>query len=94
MNSAVSSLDLGMLGGNQPLVFKASHIFLHRVVAHTDGLADGTEARMALEGFPVLAVHQIGIDKNLARGKPQAKNTFRHWKIIAGNVPAVVIIFQ
>jgi hypothetical protein len=49
---------------------------------------------MALEGFPVLAVHQIGIDKNFARGKPQAKDTFRHRKIVAGLIPAVVIIFQ
>ena len=94
MNSAVASLDLGMLGGDQPLELQTSDVFLHRVVAHTDGLSDGTEARMALEGFPVLAVHQIGIDKNFARGKPQAKDTFRHRKIVAGLIPAVVIIFQ
>ncbi len=94
VDSAVASLDLGMLCGDQSLEFQASHIFLYRVVAHTDGLTDGTEARMALEGFPVLAVHKIGIDENFARGQPQTKDAFQHWKIIAGLIPAVVIVFQ
>ena len=94
MDSAIASLDLGMLCCDQPLEFKSSDIFLYRVVAHADRISDGAEARMALESLPVLAVHQIGIDKNFARAKTQAKDTFRHWKKLSGLVPAVVIIFQ
>lgn len=82
---------------SEALVFggaMTSFPFTYRVVAHADRVSNCTEARMTLEGLPVLAVHQIGIDKNFARAKSQAKDTFRHRKITAGFVPIVVIIFQ
>lgn len=71
---------------------KPLHVLCHRVIAHVHRFTDSGVARMALKGFSVLAVHQIGVHENFTRSQPQAKDAFRHRKIFAGDVAGVVVI--
>ena len=54
--------------------FELANVFRNRVGAHSSVLADLPDAGPALVGFPVLAEHQVGVDRQLTWGKPQGKD--------------------
>ena len=92
MRSAVLGLDLGWFCVNETLSFKALHILSHGVFAHTCGIAYCGVARMALECFPILAVHEEGIDNDLSGRQVKIEDGFGQWKVIAGYISLVGII--
>ena len=49
------------------------YVLGHRVGAHAGVLADLSDAGPALVGFPVLAEHQVGVDRQLAWVNPRVK---------------------
>lgn len=53
------------------------------VVTHAGVLADPPDAGPALVGFPILAEHQVGVDRQLAMGKPQGENLIEQKKVMA-----------
>ena len=57
------------LGGfyiDELLLFQLSNVLGNRVDAHAGVLADLPDAGPALVGFPVLAKHQVGVDRQFA----------------------------
>ena len=54
--------------------FKLANVFGHRVGTHAGVLADFPNAGPALVGFPVLAEHQVGVDRQLAWGQSQGED--------------------
>ena len=53
---------------DQTLAFQHLNVLHHRAFGHTDCVADRRVARMACVRRPVFAIHEIGIDENLAAG--------------------------
>ena len=84
MHSAVLGLDLGWFCVDEALSFKALHVLSHGVFAHACGIAYCGVARMALECFPILAVHEEGIYDDLSGRQVKVEDRFRQRKIIAG----------
>lgn len=83
-----------MLGGDEPFPFESLYVFAYRVLTAADRIADGCIARMALVGFPVLAVHEICVDEYFARGESESEDAFGHRKELARLILCVVIVFQ
>ena len=57
------------LGGfhvDELLVLQLANVFGHRVGTHPSVLANPPDAGPALVGFPVLAEHQVGVDRQFA----------------------------
>ena len=94
MSATVTSANHRRLGVDEALLFKPIYIFFDGVVAHADGFTNRGVARMAREGFPVLAVHKECEDGDLSRVKPQPKHSLGHRKEIAGGVTFVLIMVQ
>ena len=97
MSPAVTGANHRRLGVDEPLLFKAIYIFFDGVVAHADGFTNRGVARMAREGFSVLAVHEECKESNLSVVKSETEHGFRHGKEIAGVISFVVItviVFQ
>ena len=68
VSPTISGVDSGRLGGDELLSLKVFNVLGNRVPAHANSTTDGAVARIALEGFSILAVHQIGIDSDLTEG--------------------------
>ena len=65
------------LGGfhvDELLVLQLPNVLGYGVGAHARVLTDLPDAGPALVGFPVLAEHQVGVDGQLAWGKPQGED--------------------
>jgi len=58
--------DGGRLGGDELLCNQSVDVFFHRVLAQPYRRADSLVARVTLKRFPVLAVHQISVRRDLA----------------------------
>ena len=56
------------------LVLQLPNVLGYGVGAHARVLTDLPDAGPALVGFPVLAEHQVGVDGQLAWGKPQGED--------------------
>lgn len=94
MRSAVLGLDLGWLCVDEALSFKALHIFSHSVLTHTCGITYCGVARMALKGFPILAVHEKSIYYDLSGRQVKVEDGFRQWKIIAGVISFLGVVVK
>ena len=68
VSSPVFCADSGRLGDDQLLSLKFLDVFGNGFFAHANRLSDGVVARIALEGFPIFTVHQIGVDSNFPEG--------------------------
>ena len=68
VNSTISGVDSGRLGGDELLSLKVFNVLGNRVPAHANCPTNGAVAWIALIGLPVLAVHQVGIDSDLTEG--------------------------
>ena len=55
-------------------LLQLANVFGHRVGTHAGVLADFPNAGPALVGFPVLAEHQVGVDRQLAWGQSQGED--------------------
>ena len=92
MRSTVLGFDLGWLGVDEALSFKAFYILSHRVLAHTCSIAYRAVAWMALKGFPILAVHEESIYNYLSGRQVKVEDGFWQRKIIAGDISLVGIV--
>ena len=57
------------LGGfyiDELLLFQLADVFRNRVGTHAGVLTNASDAGPALVGFPVLAEHQVGVDRQFA----------------------------
>ena len=63
---AFTSPHLGWFHVDELLVLQLANVFGHRVGTHPSVLADLPDAGPALVGFPVLAEHQVGVDRQFA----------------------------
>ena len=68
VRSSVLGADSGWLSCDELLSFQILDVLRNGVSAHSNSTTDGAVARIALEGFSILAVHQIGIDSDLTEG--------------------------
>lgn len=92
MKATVKGFHHRRLGAEETFAPEAVNILLDGVVAHSGCSADGGVARITLEGFSVLAVHEIGEKRNLTCIEIETENCFWHWKIIAGDILSVRIV--
>ncbi len=63
--SAVFAPHHRRLGADETFLLQAAHILAHGVLTHTQRLADGLVAGVALVGFSVLDAQQIAVDGDL-----------------------------
>ena len=68
VGATVFCTDSGRLGDDELLSFKLPDVLGNGVPAHANSPTDGVVARITLEGFPILAVHQVSIDGDLTEG--------------------------
>ena len=66
VSSSVFCTDSGRLCDDELLSLKFPDVLGNGSFAHSYRPSDGAIAWVALEGFPILAVHQVGIDSDLA----------------------------
>ena len=94
MRSTILGLDLGWLCVDEALSFKALHVLSHGVLTHACGIAYCGVARMALECFPILAVHEERIYNDLSGRQVKIEDGFRQWKIIAGVITFLGVVVK
>ena len=97
MNTTIARLYGGRFSINKAFLFKAIYIFFDGVVAHADGFTNRGVARMAREGFSVLAVHEECKESNLSVVKSETEHSLWHRKVFSGVISFVVItviVFQ
>ena len=92
VSSSVFCADSGRLGDDELLSLKFLDVFGNGFFAHANRLSDGVVARIALEGFPIFTVHQIGVDSDLTEGQSERKDFIRQRKIIFDGVALVVVM--
>ena len=92
MTTTVKGFHLRRRGAEESFAPEAVNILPDGVVAHSDCSADGGVAWITLEGFSVLAVHEIGEKRNLTCIEIETENCFWHRKIIAGDILSVRIV--
>ena len=80
--AAIFGADCSGYCGNEPFVFQHPDIFTDSVWTHFNGFTNGAVAGIALEGFPVLAVKQEGIDSNLSSFQAEGENFVWQGKIV------------
>ena len=68
MSSSVFCSDSGRLGDDELLSLKFPDVLGNGFLAHANCLTDGVVAWIALDGFPIFAVHQIGVDSVFPEG--------------------------
>ena len=80
VSPTISGVDSGRLSGDELLSLKVFNVLCNRVSAHVNSFTNGLEARIALVGLSILAVHQVGIDSDLSEGQSERKDFIRQWK--------------
>ena len=80
--SSISSDDCRALCEDEPTLFKLLHVLTHGVAAHTDCIADGGIACVALIRLAVFYVEQITVDDDCSRRQPKLVDTIRQREII------------
>ena len=94
MRSAILGLDLGWLCVDEAFSFKALHVLSHGVFAHACGIAYCGVARMALKGFPILAVQEESIYNYLSGRQVKIEDGFGQRKIIAGVISFLGVVVK
>lgn len=79
-------------GRDQMLLFQPCYIFFDSVSAESYCLTDRSEAWMALKGFPVLAVHQVSVHRNLSGRESKAKDFIRQRKIVFNGISFGILL--
>ena len=79
---------------DQSLLFQLPNVLGNRVGTHAGILADPPDTGPALMRFPVLTEHQVGVDRQLARGKPQREDRIGQKKIVAQRAAVGVSILE
>ena len=92
VGATVFGADSGRFGEDELLSLKVFNVLGNGVPAHANRTSDGAVARITLEGFPILAVHQVGIDSDLTEGQSERKDFIRQRKIIFDGVALVVVV--
>ena len=92
VNSTISGVDSGRLGGDELLSIKVFNVLGNRVPTHANRLTDGAVARITLVGLPVFTVHQVGIDSDLTEGQSERKDFIWQRKVIFDRVALVVMM--
>ncbi len=64
-------------GSDEIFLLEAADIFSDGVLRHPDGFTYRPIARIAFVGFPILAVHKIGIHRYLTRAESEAEDNIR-----------------
>ena len=80
--SAVFAPHHRRLGADETFLLQATHILAHGVLAHTQCLADGLVAGIALVGFSVLDAQQIAVDGDLRVAETDVKNFVWNLEIV------------
>ena len=81
VSATISGANSGRFGGNELLSLKVFNVLGNRVPAHANCPTDGAVAWIALVGLPVLAVHQVGINGDLAERQSERKDFIRQRKV-------------
>ena len=68
VSSSVFCADSGRLGEDELLSLKFPDVLGNGSFAHSYRPSDGAVARITLEGFTILTVHQVGVDSDLPEG--------------------------
>ena len=85
------------LGGfyvDKLLFLQLANVLGNGVGTHASVLANLPDAGPALMRFPVLTEHQVGVDRQLARGKPQREDRIGQKKIVAQRAAVGVSILE
>ena len=72
--AAIPCADLCRFGGDQMFGFQTCDILPNGIHAHPHCFADGFVSRVALVGFSVFAVEQVGIYRDLSRVESQREH--------------------
>ena len=91
LNTTISGVDSGRLGGDELLSLKVFNVLGNRVSAHAYCPSDGAVARITLVGLAILAVHQVGIDSYLTEGQSERKDFIWQRKVIFDGVTLMVM---
>ena len=68
VSAPVFGADSGRFCEDELLSLKFPDVLGNRVSAHVNSLTYALVAWIALEGFPIFAVHQVGVDSNFPEG--------------------------
>ena len=79
---------------DQSLLFQLPNVLGNRVGTHAGILADPPDTGPALMGFPVLAEHQVGIDRQLAGAESQGEDLVGQKKTSFQWAPIRVSVFE
>ena len=71
---SIFGADCSGLSCNKTFVLQHFDIFADSVYAYSDSFTNGVVTGIALEGFPVLAVEEKGIDSNLPSFQAKREN--------------------
>ena len=92
VGSSIFGVDSGRFCDDELLSLKVFNVLGNGVPAHANSPTDGAVAWITLECFPILTVHQVGIDSDLTEGQSQRKDLIRQRKIIFDGVTLVVVV--
>ena len=92
VGATVFCMDSGRFCEDELLSFKLPDVLGNSLFAHANRTSDGAVARIALESFPILAVHQVGVDSDFTEGQSERKDLIRQRKIIFDGVALVVVV--
>lgn len=67
---------------DQMLLFQSRYIFFDSVSTESYRPANGFVTWMTLKGFPILAVHQVSVHRNLSGRESKTKDFIRQRKIV------------
>ena len=68
VGATVFGADSGRFCDDELLSLKVFNVLGNGVPAHANSPTDGAVAWITLEGFPIFAVHQVGINSDLPEG--------------------------
>lgn len=90
--SAVLGKDRCRLSCDQMLLFQSRYIFFDSVSTESYRPANGFVTWMTLKGFPILAVHQVSVHRNLSGRESKAKDFIRQRKIVFNGISFGILL--
>ena len=86
------ALHCSLIHRNKPLAFKRFEVLRHCIVTHFQSRADGRIFCNTGEGFSILYVHQICVERNFLGAQIEIKNSFWQRKKVTLRVGVEVIL--